>query len=316
MSILLKRVRAGAAAAVGTCALLATAGCGAGGDAQAAATPTPTTPGRDLTSYDLFMTGSAQKESADAELYGIRFNPFRIDRLTTNKQIQAFGADGQHVVAATRVGDVDELSEVTGQGELAPIPGLGQVRGSAPSLRDGRLYYRNAQGDAATGQYGYFVWDFAHQTSAQLFNASMDERPVPAAGGRFVLTRDGAGGMKELVVRDGRGELSRFPLNVAVNADRVGRDYAALTTVSGVKALPNGLVLVNLVTGKIDRVPGVLVVGWSPDGTRLLGERRTPAGPTQLVLVDPAKPAATPTAIGTVPFPLFEGVWVRGEPAS
>jgi hypothetical protein len=34
------------------------------------------------------------------------------------------------------------------------------------------------------------------------------------------------------------------------------------------------------------------------------------------VLVDPTKPAATPTAIGTVPFPLFEGVWVRGEPAS
>jgi hypothetical protein len=108
--------------------------------------------------------------------------------------------------------------------------------------------------------------------------------------------------------------LSHFPLNVAVDADRVGRDYAALTTVSGAKSLPNGLVLVDLGTGKTARVPGVTVVCWSPDGTRLLGERLTASGQTQLVLVDPTTPGATPRPIGTVPFPMFEGVWVRGEP--
>jgi hypothetical protein len=304
-----KRVRA---AALATGALLITAGC-SGGGSQAAATPTPTATGRDLATYDLFMMGSAQKQSGDAELYGIRFNPLRIDPITTNKRIETFGADGQHLVAATRDGQIDELSEVTGAGELAPIPGLGQVRGSSPSLRDGRLYYRNAEGDAATGEYGYFVWDFATEASAQLFNASKDERPVPAPGGRFVLTRAGEGGNKQVVVRDGKRELAHFPLNVQVDVDRVGRDYAALTTVSGVKSLPNGLILVNLVTGKTARVPGVMVVCWSPDGTRLLGERLTASDETQLVLVDPGKPDATPTAVGTVPFPMFEGVWVRGD---
>jgi hypothetical protein len=309
-------LRAAAAAALGVCALLVPAGCGSGSPSPAAApTPTPTAIGRDLASYDLFMMGSAQKASADSELYGIRFNPFRIERITTDKRIENFGADDQHLVAATRDGQVDELSEVTGSGELAPIPGLGQVRGSSPSLRDGRLYYRNAEGDAATGQYGYFSWDFAKETNAQLFNTPKDERPIPAPGGRFVLTR-AQGGKEQLVVRDGKGELSRFPLPVAVDADRVGRDYAALTTVAGAKALPTGLVLVHLATGKTARVPGVFVFCWSPDGTRLLAGRLTATEETQLVLVDPAKPDATPTAIGTIPFPVYEGVWVRGEPPS
>jgi hypothetical protein len=316
MPISLTRVRGGAAGTLGVCALMVASGCGSGSPSPAAPTPTRTATGRDLASYDLFMTGSAQKESADSELFGIRFNPFRIDRITTNKRIETFGADDQHLVAATREGQVDQLSEVTGSGELAPIPGLGQVRGSSPSLRDGRLYYRNAEGDAATGEYGYFSWDFARETSAQLFNTPKDERPIPAPGGRFVFARADKGGKEQLVVRDGKGELSHFPLPVEVDADRVGRDYAALTTAAGAKGLPDGLILVNLASGKTARAPGVLVFCWSPDGTRLLAGRLTAAEETQLVLVDPTKPDATPTVIGTVPFPVYEGVWVRGEPPS
>jgi hypothetical protein len=118
-----------------------------------------------------------------------------------------------------------------------------------------------------------------------------------------------------------KGEVRRYPLTVRTGAVRVGRDYAAATVVEAKDAhttgLPDGLILVNLATGKTTRVPDSLVLCWSPDGTRLLVVRLVGAADgtqqTQLALVDPAEPHAAPQTVATVPFPVYEGEWVRGD---
>jgi hypothetical protein len=305
---------------LGVCGLLATAGCSGGGGSAApapTAAPSATPAAHDLASYQLFMMGSADGDPAGSQLYGVHLNPVSLDRLTTDTRIRSFAADADHLVVAFADGQVDKLAQVTSAGDLTPIPGLGQPDGTYPMLRDGVLSYGDADGDAATGSHRYYAWNLAGQRKTLLFSSTFDEHPKPAADGRFVLTEARPDGSAVLVVRDGKAEVRRVPLKVGVGAVRVGRDYAAATTLgassAAAAALPDGLLLVNLATGKTTAVPGLMVLCWSPDGTRLLTVRIGATNDTQLVLLDPTQPEAPQQVLQTLPLPVFEGVWVRGE---
>jgi hypothetical protein len=205
---------------------------------------------------------------------------------------------------------------VSSSGELTPIPGLGQPDGLYPMLRDGVLYYGDAEGATAADRYRYYAWNLAGQRKTLLFSSAVNQRPKPAEGGRVVLTEKGASGKDTLVVRDAAGEVARYPLKTTVGAVRVGRDFAAASTLGGGSAgavLPDGLLLVNLATGRTTAVPGLMVLCWSPDGTRLLAVRIGTTDETRLVLVNPKQPEAPQQPFDTIPFPMFEGVWVRGH---
>jgi hypothetical protein len=274
----------------------------------------------DFASYDLFMAGTGTGDPAETQLYGLHFSPFSIDRLSTDNRTRAFAADATHLLATFADGQVNKLAQVTSTGELAPIPGLGEPDALYPMLRDGVLYYGAADGDSTADPYRYHAWDLAGQHQTSLFSYGAGEYPKPAGDGRFALTRGNADGTDDLVVRDAKGQVARYPLHKKVGAVRVGQDYVAATTEAGGKSLPDGLILVNLTTGKTTKVPTELVLGWSPDGTRLLTVQLAIAADdtqvSRLALVDPAKPDAPPQVVGTIPFPVYEGVWVRGEPAS
>lgn len=87
-----------------------------------------------------------------------------------------------------------------------------------------------------------------------------------------------------------------------------------LHTVNG-KPEVDGFALLDASNGKVKRVAGYQILCWSPDGTRLLAKRPGDATNTQLLLLDPAHPAA-PIPVHDVPgLVIFGADWVRGAPA-
>ncbi len=66
-------------------------------------------------------------------------------------------------------------------------------------------------------------------------------------------------------------------------------------------------------TGKTTRTPGLQLICWSPDGTRLLARRTTSPTDSQLVLLDPAKPSAAVDVADVPGLTIYSGAWVRGE---
>jgi hypothetical protein len=319
MPMSMKRSRSAAAATLSALALMVCAGCSGSGSQAATATPSVTPLTHDLSSYDAFVVGSAEDNPLFSDLYGIRFSPYTVDRITTDKRISSLGADEQHLMVAAGDEQIDKLAQVTGSGDLVPIPGLGRPHAYSPSLRDGVMYYSDAEGDDATGENRYFAWDLTRRAKKLLFSSKDDVAPVPASGGRLVLTKADKTGKDELLVRDASGQLTHLPVKARLGVDSVGRDFVAAATLVGGDSnsdpKADGLILVTLKTGKAKRVPGLLVVCWSPDGTRLLAMRTGTTTSTQLVLVDLAAPDAPPLALQTLPFATYEGVWVRGGPA-
>ncbi|HEY2832258.1 MAG TPA: hypothetical protein VGJ14_07535 [Sporichthyaceae bacterium] len=324
MPMTAKRARARAGAVIAACALMLPAGCGGGSDvaavasgaATAGATATPAA--RDLSSYDVYVQGNAENNPLFQDVYGIRFNPFTVDRITTDKRISWLAADGARVMVAAGDEDIDKLGQLTGSGEVLPIPGLGRPHAYSPALLDGVMYYDDAQGDESAGENRYFAWNLAKRTKTLLFSSKADLGPgLPAAGGRLVLGGPGKPGHSETVIRSKTGKLTRFDLKTDAGNSFVGRDLIAvntLETVSG-KEDVDGFVLLDPSTGNVKRVAGYQILCWSPDGLRLLARRSGDAKKTQLVLLDPSHPDA-PTELHDIPgLVLFGASWVRGAPA-
>ncbi|HEY3604295.1 MAG TPA: hypothetical protein VGL04_06455, partial [Sporichthyaceae bacterium] len=260
-------------AALAASAVALLAGCSGGGSSAATVAPAATSGVRDLTSYDAFVLGSVENNPAAADVYGIKFDPFTVDRITSGKRVSSLGADGKHVMVAAADEDIDKLAEVAGSGELLPVSGLGRPFAYSPTLRDGVMYYADAQGDKAKGPNRFFAWDFEKRTNKLLF-ASKDDlgAPTPLADGRLVLDEADDNGNDKVVIRTKKGKLTSFPIGGDASNGPVGADWLAATLVGvgdkfGDK--PEALVFLNLKTGKTKRVSGLEAICWSPDGTRL-----------------------------------------------
>jgi hypothetical protein len=144
--------------------LVIVAGCSGSGARDAAVAPAVTAMARDLLSYDAFVLGSADNNPLSSDIYGIRFTPLTIDRITTNKRVSSLGADANHLLVAAGDEDIDKLAEVTGSGELLPIPGLGRPHAFSPALRAEVMYFDDSEGDRASGINRYFAWDLNKRT--------------------------------------------------------------------------------------------------------------------------------------------------------
>jgi hypothetical protein len=308
-------------AVVTALALAVPAGCGGGSGAVAAIStaPTATAAGRDLGSYDVFVLASADNSVSTADVYAIRFDPFVVDRITTDKRISSMSADSRQILVAAGDEQIDKLAEVTASGDLQPIPGLGRPHAFTPYLSDGVLYYDDVDAHGPKDQYRFFAWNLANKTKKLLFQSTVDfGAPKPVTGGGILYLAEDTHDQDAIAIRSKAGRVMQFPLHGITSLVRPGRWLIAATMAGagdGGGDKPEALVLLDPATGKTKRIAGLQAIGWNPSGTLLLARRIGTRTDSQLVLLDPAHPDA-PVRLATVPgLSIFSGSWVRGAPA-
>ncbi|MGQ0463833.1 MAG: hypothetical protein ACT4QG_00790 [Sporichthyaceae bacterium] len=311
------RSRAGLAGALTALALVSTAGCGNNGSEQTATAPSSAPVSRDLASYDAFVLGNAANDPANADVYAIRFDPFVVERITTDKRVSSLAADESHLIVAAADENIDQLASVTGTGGLLPLPGLGRPFAYSPRIVDGVLYFEDNQGDDAKGENRSLSWDLTEQKKTLLLQSKKQfGGTTPIAGGRLVFGEPDLDGDDTIVVQSKAGKRTRYSAGGDVADGAVGGDLLALTLVGTGDRFgdrPVGMVLLDLDNGRVKRVPGLQFVAWNPDATRLLARRTDNLADSRLVILDPAKPEAPPVELATVPgLAVFGGVWVRG----
>lgn len=301
------RLRRAAALAL---ALGLAAGCGE--DSAPAAQSSPGT--RDLAQYDAFVLASEKNDAGAADVYGLRFDPFGVDRITSDKAVSALGADERRVIVAAADQKVDKLAEVTGDGELTPIAGLGRPAGYSPTLRDGLLYFDDAEG-VRGDRYRFFTFDLAKQSKQLIYSSAEDlGAPKPLADGRLLVTVAGEDG-DGLAIRDKSGRVTALPTLGDIAVVRPGQPYVAVTLVRGGKdGASQALLLFNPENGEKQIIPDLQMVAWSPDGKRFLARRTENPGDSRLVVLDPTK---EPVELGTIHnLAIYGGTWVRGGPSA
>ncbi|MGQ0845305.1 MAG: hypothetical protein ACT4QF_14350 [Sporichthyaceae bacterium] len=300
------RLRAAGLAAALTLSLAA--GCSGTDDGPAATA----TPGERLAEFDAFVLASEENDPAVADVYGLRLDPFTVERITVDKSVSALGADAERVVVAAADAAVDRLALLDGSGTLLDVPGLGRPEAYSPILRDGVLYFDDAAGAKAKGRYRFFSFDLAKQAKTLVLQSTRElGAPKPMADGSLLLTTTQKDGQERLVVRDGAGKTSTLPPLGDVAVVRPGVDLVGVTLVRD-EGKSRALLLFNPATGDKQVIPDLQILAWSPDGKRILARRTTDVpNDSRLVVLDPAK---APYELGTLPnLSIFSGVWVRGN---
>ncbi|MGQ0630888.1 MAG: hypothetical protein ACT4P1_07585 [Sporichthyaceae bacterium] len=303
----------------GTCAavVLGTLPACAGDDTTSSAPQVASAVVRDLSTYEAFMLASAENNLLFADVYGVRFDPLVVDRITTMKRISSLGADGEQVLVAAADRDVDRLAVVNGDGTLSPVPGLGRPYAFLNKVYDGVLYYQTVKGDTEINRE--FSYDLAARTKKLLFESAERSGVYPLIGGGFTYGRETPeSGADSLVdVEDKSGKVRTLSYKAEIYGGIDGERWSAGTINApdaGFGDKPETLVLLDLKSGKTKRVDGLQAVCWTPDGTRLLARRVGDPLSSPLVLLDPDKPSDI-VEVGTVPgLAIFGGVWVRNNP--
>lgn len=298
-------------------ALALLAGCSGEESGEQAAVDTTPPAVRDLNTYDVFVQASAEDNPLFADLYGIRFAPFVVDRITTGKRISTMGADAKHLVVAAADGDVDRLAMVTGAGELQPIPGLDRPYGFSPDVIDGVLYYEDIDPEGVKDENRFFAFDLNNGAKKLLFRSAKEYNQLkPLSGGRLLMVADGGDGSAQVTIRSKSGDQTRYTLGGQGGAGDLGRDWFAGTLGSpddNFGGTIEALVLLDPDTGRMKRVPDLQVLSWNPDGTRLLARRAGTGNDSRLVLLDPNKPEAAVDVLTVPGLTIYDAVWVRGD---
>ncbi|MGQ0846206.1 MAG: hypothetical protein ACT4QF_18955 [Sporichthyaceae bacterium] len=309
--------RLAATAALAALTVASAAGCG-GDSAPAAPAAQESTPvERDLTGYDAFVLASAQNNRLFADVYAVRFSPFAVERITVDKRVSSLAADSDRVVVAAADQDVDRLAEVSGSGTLGPIPGLDRPFAYTPSLRDGVMYYYDAQGEEKGKKFQYFAWDLERKRKTLTFASAVSLGAAqPLGADRFLVSTADGKDLDQVAVRAPSGKLKTYPVNGLISELSPGRRHFAVTVLPAGASFgdtPEALVLIDRETGTTARIAGLQGIAWNPAGTRLLARRTASPTDSPLVLIDPAKPNA-PVDVANVPgLTIYSGAWVRGE---
>ncbi|GAA0609446.1 hypothetical protein GCM10009547_09410 [Sporichthya brevicatena] len=272
-----------------------------------------------LADYDAFVIGRTPDAPETADVYGLRLDPYRLDRITRGLRVSSVAATEGLLVVAAAEGGEDRLGLVNAAGGLLPVPGLGRPAATSVAIVGRTLYY--ADGGESGGPHRYVGFDLDRHTTTQVLRSSDDVRGiVPMPGGRHALLRIGDGRADdEFVVRDRRGRTTAYPLRADVTRMVAGDGWIAATAPAR-----NGVVtdattlLLNLSTGRITRMPGYRAAAASPDGSRLLlvGDESDDPMVEGFYVADPTAPRrltglslgmdSNPTLIGG-------GVWFRGD---
>ena len=317
--------RAHLTASVAAFVLVFLAGCGAGDNGEGGTNTVSTTTfprggpqliNVDHSTFDAFLLASADNNPLFADVYAIRFDDFGVDRLTTDKRVSTLSADGDRLVVAAADKDVDRLAKVDEDGNLVPIPGLGRPFAYTPILRDGVMYFHDSQGEAK-GKYRYYAWNLKSQTKTLTFASSESVGSAqPLGGGRFLVSTSDSRDLDQLVIRSKSSRLKEYPVGGIVSGLAPGKKYLAATIVAADDKFgdrPEALALVDLASGKVERIEGLQLICWNPAGTKLLARRTDSPTDSRLVLLDPSNPSA-PVDVATVSgLVIYSGTWVRGE---
>lgn len=272
-----------------------------------------------LADYDAFVIGGPPDEPQSADVYGLRLDPYRLDRITRGLQVSSVAAtDGVLVVAAAENGE-DRLGLVNPAGELLPVPGLGRPAATSVAIVGRTLYY--ADGGESKGSHRYVGFDLDRHTGTQVLRSSDDVRGiVPMTGGRHALLRSGDDRADdEFVVRDRRGRTTPYPLRADVTGMVAGDGWIAATAPArnGV-VTDSATLLLNLSTGRITRMPGYRAAAASPDGSELLlvGDESDDPSVEKFYVADPTAPrrlTGLSLAMDRNPLLIGGGVWFRGD---
>ncbi|MGQ0624295.1 MAG: hypothetical protein ACT4PP_06525 [Sporichthyaceae bacterium] len=298
-----------------TAVIFALTACSGGDDGQAA--PSNAVDSRDLSSYDAVVLASAENNILFADVYGLRFAPLVVDRITTMKRISSMGADSEHVIVAAADGSVDRLALVMGDGTLGPVPGLGRPHAFLNAVDDGVLYYQKVKGDTDINRE--FAYEFDTRQKMLLFESAERSGVYPLAGGGFTYGREnsepGSDSLVDLEDRNGKVRTLSWGAQVFGGAD--GKRWLASTIHSddgSFAGRPETLVLLSIKSGKTKRIKGLQALCFTPDGTRLLARRVGDPLTSPLVLLDPDDPSDI-VEVGTAEgLSIFGGVWVRNNP--
>lgn len=122
-----------------------------------------------------------------------------------------------------------------------------------------------------------------------------------------------------MVLRKQSGGTRELSFEVEVLGSTIGRRWLAGTVNAPDNSFgnkPQTLVLLDIKSGRTQRIDGLQSVCFTPDGTLLLARRVGDPLSSPLVLLDPNKPADL-VELGTVPgLAIYSGSWVRGSAPS
>lgn len=318
-------VRAAGAVAVVAALTVALSSCGGeiqyglGGESSSATLPlVPSKPVGDPTRYDLIVLASAENNPLFSDVYGVTLNPLEVTRITEDKRVSAVDADESTIVVAAADGRTDRLAIVDGDGELAPIPGLGRPFAYSPVLTDdGDFYYSDFKVVGGNDVDRFWRWDAGKSERQQVLRSSLDVvGPILGSGpkGRLGFVVDPGTASNAIAIGGLSGTGSqRFPVEGIMATTLWGKDFVAATIDgegSSFGNRPAGLLLLNAKSGKQTRVPGYQAVAWSPDGTKLLVRSTDDLGSSVLSLLDPKDPSSM-ESVGTIPgLAIYSGAWV------
>lgn len=270
-------------------------------------------------SFQVYVVGNFEGNRLLADIYGIKLEPFGVERLTVNKRISAMSAGPEAVVVAAADQQVDKLGQVADGGEIVAIPGLGRPLAFSPVLEpDGRIRYQDVRYPGERTVYRELVWDPIKATS-RVTTRTDDNLGVrePGPAGRYLrLTYPldgpptvsvGAGERERAVYRAGSEDIATVMWSRSGSGRRLIAIGLALTGVNF--RPPSSTLFLDPDSGTMRRVQGWGALDWSPDGNELLVVK-VENGASTLALMDPNSPE-DPRVLGTVPeLAIFQAEWV------
>lgn len=310
-------LRACAALLVGAMTL---AGCGDGGETAESASQIPAAADSGVTGFDLYVAASEEGRIQFADVYGITLQPLRAYRITTDKRISAISASADKVVVAAADEQIDQLGELSADGLIRPIPGLGRPHAFNPQvLPSGNIRFLDANGEGENPNR-FLEWD--PNTSRQKVLRSVGESTYLdfGTGPEGVTFQLLEGNTKRPQIKIfGSKKTTTYPLPAESGSARWGKDQIAVQLRMETGAAfptPVGALILNPDTGKQVTVNGWSPIGWSPDGAKLFVQRTGGAAgaPSELGVLDSTDPQSV-RSLGSIPYlEIYGGSWVRGEP--
>ncbi|MGQ0464317.1 MAG: hypothetical protein ACT4QG_03240 [Sporichthyaceae bacterium] len=301
-------------------AALTLTGCGGGTEAAAPPSRIPASTGS--LDFDAYAVGSEQGQENSADLYGLRFNPLRVFRITTDKRVSTMAASTEQVVVAAADEQIDRLGVVAPDGSIGPVPGLGRPHAFSPEVLPNEVIRFEDSEGTGTNEARYLEWNPAASKQSVVRTAPAGSYGGFGSGleGTIYRAFDDSTGQRKVTLLGGERERT-FALPPLAGAVRWGKTFLAVTVREPNSAGPPALVgflLLDPKSGKRITVDGWSPVSWSPEGTALWVVRTGGAAeqPTELGVLEESNPTAV-RSIGTIPYlGIYGGSWVKGTPAS
>jgi hypothetical protein len=217
----------------------------------------------------------AGDKDLDADLYEMRFSPFRLDQLTKGSRVTTVGGCSTRVVVAAaqrEVGYADRLQELR-DGKLVPIDKLGLEVGSDPDVADDcRILYVRLAGGGPSSAEEIKLWDPTKAASTTVASGPTVVGASWGPHGEIVILKRDPAGPRLLIQRSDGAKTELDPGVPDVGNTPWGKSgWMALAVFADPKKPPTATLFLNPSSDRgRSQLEGWLPLAWSPDGNRLL----------------------------------------------